>query len=112
MAKEEKKSIIEEALTDYVKIREAAEANAAKKLAEEFPEKFQSLLKEEVKNKKNSDKEPYKKVSGSKESSNLDEAEDNTKSTMKKTKEAKQVVNEERDKDFMGAVESDTPNLG
>ena len=43
MAKEEKKSIIEDALTDYREIQEAAEANAAKKLAGKFPNQFQKM---------------------------------------------------------------------
>ena len=112
MAKEEKKSIIEDALTDYKQIQEAAEASAAKKLAEQFPEKFQSFLNEEIKNNKtNSEKEPYKKVDDQ-ESKKLDESDStNKESVMKKPKETKQVVNEERDKDFMGDVEGNTPNI-
>ena len=46
--KDDKKSIIKEALTDYNEIMEAADANAKKKLADEFPEKFSNLLKEEI----------------------------------------------------------------
>jgi len=109
MAKEEKKSIIEDALTDYNQIQEAAEANAAKKLADKFPNHFRNLLKEEL--NKTSEKEPYKKVD-TKESTKLDESENaNKESVMKEQqKEAKKAVNEERDKDFMGDVESDTPN--
>jgi hypothetical protein len=114
MAKEEKKSIIENALADYKQIQEAAENNAAKKLAKEFPEKFNDLLKEEINNKNNnSEKEPYKKVEN-KESNNLDESEDkNTESKMKKEKkkETKKVTNEEREKSFMADVEKDTPNI-
>jgi len=115
MAKEEKKSIIENALADYKQIQEAAENNAAKKLAKEFPEKFNDLLKEEINNKNNnnSEKEPYKKVEN-KESNNLDESEDkNTESKMKKEKkkETKKVTNEEREKSFMADVEKDTPNM-
>ena len=117
--KEDKKSIIENALTDYNEIKEAAELTASKKLAEEFPEKFQNLLKEELNNNKNnSEKESYKKVDKVNESKNLDESEPNKESVMKKeVKETKKevkkkVVTEERDKDFMGAIEGDTPNLG
>jgi len=111
MAKEEKKSIIEDALTDYKLIQEAAEANAAKKLASKFPNQFQNLLKEEL-NKNTSGKEPYKKVEG-KESTKLDESEKSNKESVMKQqkKEAKKAVNEERDKDFMGDVEGDTPNI-
>jgi hypothetical protein len=112
MAKEEKKSIIEDALTDYKQIQEAAEANAAKKLADKFPNQFSNLLKEELNNNKDtSEKEPYKKVD-IKESKKLDESEKaNKESVMKEQKkEAKAAVNEERDKDFMGDIEKDTPN--
>lgn len=113
MAKEEKKSIIADALTDYKQIQEAAEINARKKLAESFPDKFQDLLKEELNNKSNSEKEPYKKVVNE-ESTVLDESEDKKNSTMKKSakEETKKVINEERDTDFTGDVETDTPNLG
>src|ERR1035437_6547084 len=72
--KDEKKSIVKEALTDYKDIMEAADANAKKKLADEFPEKFNKLLKEEIQNKNKSAKESYKK---------LDESENNNKSVMK-----------------------------
>ena len=123
MAKEDK-SILKDALTDYNEIKEAAEITASKKLADEFPEKFQNLLKEELKKNKskNSEKESYKKIDKVEESNILDESEENKKSVMKKEKETKKVVNEEvvaeeavneeRDKDFTGDVESDTPNLG
>src|ERR1035437_5419124 len=72
--KDEKKSIVKEALTDYKDIMEAADANAKKKLADEFPEKFNKLLKEELQNKNKSAKESYKK---------LDESENNNESVMK-----------------------------
>ena len=76
MAKEEKKSILEDALTDYKQIQEAAKASAAKKLADEFPDKFNDLLKEEIdKNNNKSEKEPYKKVNDE-ESNQLDESEE------------------------------------
>lgn len=129
----DKKSIIKEALTEYNEIREAADANAKKKLAEEFPEKFNNLLKEEL-NKNKTAKESYKKVDEAKESENQDENKLNEESVMKnQKKETKKVikeaeenqpfdnkapevgpdvVKEERDKDFMGDVESDTPNQG
>jgi hypothetical protein len=51
MKDDNKSSIIKEALTDYKTIVEAADANAKKKLAEEFPDKFQKLLKEELETK-------------------------------------------------------------
>ena len=129
----EKTSIIKEALTDYNEIREAADANAKKKLAEEFPEKFSNLLKEELQNKNKSKKESYKKLDESKESKELDESELNKESVMKnQTKETVKVVKEnagkdgvfnkkpkmpdmvkeEREKEFMADVENDTPNQG
>lgn len=101
----EKKSIIKDAITDYKQIQEAAEKVAKDKLSSEFPNEFKKLVKEELNNNNNekSAKESYKK---------LDESDDkNTKSTMKDKKETKKKVNEERNQDFMGDVESDTPNM-
>lgn len=114
--KEEKKSIIKDALIDYNTITEAAKINAAKILAEQFPEKFNSLLKEELNKNNTIKKESYKKIDNDK-SENLDESKtkkENIMSESKKeaTKNAKSKVNEERDKDFMGDVEGNTPNLG
>jgi hypothetical protein len=81
-------------LTDYNEIREAADANAKKKLAEEFPEKFNNLLKEELQNKNKSKKESYKKLDDEKESEK-DESELNKESVMKnQEKETKKVVKE------------------
>ena len=71
--KDEKKSIIKEALTDYQEIMEAADANAKKKLAEEFPDKFNNLLKEEINKNKKSVKESYKKLDDEEESGFFDE---------------------------------------
>ncbi len=83
----DKKSIIKEALTDYNAIRDAAEANAKKKLAEEYPEKFNNLIKEEI--NKNKAKESYKKVDDAEES---DKDKTNKESVMKKEeKETKKV---------------------
>jgi len=161
--KKENKSILKEALSEYNEIMEAADANAKKKLAEEFPEKFKDMLKEEINNnKKKSVKESYKKIDETNESKkevNLDDdTETKTESDMKEKKETNKVVNEEtkdvipkvkskgkpfdekakglekikeekekknlekdneiedenlteeRDKDFMGDLESDSPN--
>jgi len=128
----DKKSILKEALTDYNEIREAAEANAKKKLAEEFPDKYNNLLKEELQNKNKTKKESYKKLDEGKESEQSD-VELNKESVMKKeVKETAKVVKEtagkdgvftekpkmpdmvkeEREKDFMGDVEGQTPNQG
>jgi hypothetical protein len=94
MKDDKKSSIIKEALTDYKEIMDAADANAKKKLAEEFPEKFQNLLKEELQNKNKSKKESYKKLDDTEES----EKDDNTfnkESVMKnQEKETKKVVKE------------------
>lgn len=131
--KDEKKSIIKEALTDYQEIMNAADANAKKKLADEFPQKFNNLLKEEINKNKKSAKESYKKLDDDDES-NKDETELNKESVMKKeVKETKKVVKEEagnggnnftvkptmpdmvkeeREKDFVGDVEGQTPNQG
>ncbi len=84
---------MKEALTDYNAIREAAEANAKKKLAEEFPEKFNKLIKEEL-NKNKSAKESYKKIDEGKESEK-DDTETNNDTVMKnQEKETKKVVKE------------------
>jgi hypothetical protein len=144
--KEERKSIIKEALIDMKDIQNAADANAKKRLAEDFPKEFGNILKEEL-NKNKSAKE-----------SNVDNAETKKESDMKNLKETPKVVketagsgkpfeekpkgvqkvaedvkitdtvgkgdpfdekakgakkiDEERDKDFMGDVESATPNQG
>lgn len=130
MKEDKKSSIIKEALIEFNEIQEAAVANAKKNLAETYPEKFNDLLKEEItKNKKT--KESYKKINETKESEQ-DDIEKNKESVMKnQTKETKkvvkegdenkpfeekpkgvEVVKEEREKDFMGDIENDTPNQG
>jgi hypothetical protein len=91
--KEEKKSIVKEALSDYKEIMDAADANAKKKLAEEFPEKFNNLLKEEL-NKNKSVKESKKKLDETQESEK-DSTELNKESVMKNQKqETVKVVKE------------------
>jgi len=131
MKEEKKTSVIKEALLEFNEIQEAAVANAKKNLAEKYPEQFNNLLKEELNKNKNA-KESYKKIDESKETEKLDEAKTNKESVMKKEKETKKVikegeenqpfdkkapevgpdvVKEEREKDFMGDVESDTPNI-
>jgi uncharacterized protein YciW len=87
------KSIIKEALVDYEIIQQAAEANAKKKLAEEFPKEFSNLLKEELNKNKKTAKESYKKLDESKESEKSDETGINKESDMKNQKEeTKKVV--------------------
>jgi len=132
MKEDKKSSVIKEALVEFKEIQEAAVANAKKNLAEKYPEQFNNLLKEEL-NKNKSAKESYKKLDENKEETEkLDEAKTNNESVMKKEKETKKVVKEsdenqpfdekapetgpdvvkeERDKDFMGDVEKDTPNV-
>lgn len=93
--KDEKKSIIKEALVDYETIQQAADANAKKRLADEFPEKFNNLLKEELNKNKKSVKESYKKLDTDEESEQSDETEDKKESVMKnQEKETKKVVKE------------------
>jgi len=130
MKEDNKSSIIKEALSDYNEIMEAADANAKKRLAEEFQEKFNNLLKEEIQNKNKSKKESDNKDK-IEESKKTDDIKSNKESDMKnQKKETKKVVKEgeesqpfeekpknvdvvkeEREKDFMPDVESDTPNM-
>jgi len=132
MKEDKKLSVIKEALIEFEEIQEAAVANAKINLAETYPEKFNNLLKEEL-NKNKKTNESYKKLDKNKESDLSDDAESNKESVMKnQTKETGKVVKEnagkdgvftekpktpdmvkeEREKDFMGDVESDTPNQG
>ena len=91
MSNDKKLSPIKEALTDYNEIKEAAEANAKKRLAEDFPENFNKLLKEEI--NKNKTKESYKKIDNVKESIKLDENQIKNESDMKnQVKETVKVV--------------------
>lgn len=105
-----KKSILKEAVTEYNEILDAANANAKKKLAEEFPDKFKSILKEEL-NKNKSEKESYKKIDNKKES-NTDNSEENKESTMKKTvKEAGKAGNHEKKAPFEEKPKAKTANM-
>jgi len=131
MKEDKKSSVIKEALIEFTEIQEAAVANAKKNLAEKYPEQFNNLLKEEL-NKNKKTKESYKKIDESKESEK-DDVESNKESVMKNQKEETKkvikegdknqpfddkapevgpdVVKEEREKDFMPDIESDTPNM-
>jgi hypothetical protein len=133
MKDDKKSSVIKEALIEFGEIQEAAVANAKKNLAETYPEKFNELLREEL-NKNKKTKESYKKIDENKETEKLEEVKTKKESVMKNQKEETKkvikegdknqpfdkkapengpdVVKEEREKDFMGDVESDTPNLG
>jgi len=91
-----KKSILKEALSDYNTIMEAAKAKAKNDLVNEFPEKFDNLLKEQLNNKKKAVKESYKKIDITDESNKLEESNTNSEPVMEKTKKetTKKVVNE------------------
>ncbi|MDA3780507.1 MAG: hypothetical protein PF487_09875 [Bacteroidales bacterium] len=134
MENDKKTSVIKEALVEFNEIQEAAIANAKKNLTEKYPEKFNDLLKEEL-NKNKKTKESYKKIDESKESEVKDNVKTNKEENVmkKQTNETKKVnkkgeaknqpfdkkapengpdvVKEEREKDFVGDVENDTPNL-
>ena len=93
MANDNNKSILKEALIDFETIQGAAEANAKKRLAEEFPKEFNNILKEELNKNKKTLKESYKKLDESKESEKSDDSEANKDSDMKNQKEeTKKVV--------------------
>lgn len=75
--KEEKKSkIITEAITDYQNIMESAQEVAKRKLAEEYSEKFNNLLNEEMFKNKNKAKESDS-IDGAQESDNSDDINNN-----------------------------------
>jgi hypothetical protein len=86
----EKKTLLQEAILEYDEIVKNAEAIALKKTAEEFPEKFNSLLKEEL-NKKNKKSEEIKDD----ENENTESLDDtNEKNNSKKMKNEKKKISE------------------
>jgi hypothetical protein len=87
----EKKSILKEALTDFNEIMEAANAKAKNDLANEFPEKFNNLLKEELDNNKKS-KMKYQKISSIEDNVKLTEI--NNEPTMAAKNVTTKKVNE------------------
>lgn len=88
--KDNKNSILQEALTDYNAIVDASTIIAKRKLAEEFPDKFNKLLKEEL-NKKA--KEPYKKIGDAEEESEESDITNTNEPDMKNpVKETVKVV--------------------
>lgn len=93
--KDNKSSVLKEAIAEFKEIKDAADRNAKAKLANEFPEKFDALLKEELKkNNKESDNK----------TDNINE------STMKKDdkvtkKETKKPLNEDLTNSPMSEVE-------
>lgn len=132
MKDDKNKSVLKEALLEYKEIQDAAVANAKNNLAESYPDKFNDLLKEELNKNKKTTKESYKKLDESKESEK-DDVDTNKESVMKdqsketeekvvnegdenqpfeeKPAAGKDVVKEEREKEFMGDVEKETPNV-
>jgi hypothetical protein len=124
MSNDNKTSIIKEALLEYSQIQEAAVANAKKNLADNYPDKFNELLKEEM----NKNKRSYKKIDEPKDndiSNNEPDMKNQNDVSKKVVKEnagkdgvftdkpkMPDMVKEEREKEFMGDVENDTPNQG
>lgn len=115
MENDNKPSIIKEALLEFSEIQKAAVANAKKTLAEQYPDKFNDLLKEEI----NKNKKSYKKIDENKESVMKDQKKEASKAVKGSvgkdgvyTEKPKMpdMVKEEREKDFMGDIENDTPN--
>jgi hypothetical protein len=84
----EKKSIIKEAVIDFNEIMDAATNKAKTKLAEEFPDKFNNLIKEELKNKKTIN-DNYKKITTTEEPNKIVEI-----NTINMEKNTKKSVNE------------------
>ena len=107
--KNEKKSILKEALTDFNEIMEAADANAKKKLAEEFPEKFKNILKEEL-HKNKSAKESYKKIDKEEESV-VDDTEEKNESVMKKEVKETATVKHAKKAPFEEKPKAKTANM-
>jgi len=92
MKDDKKQSILKEALIDANEIKEAATVIAKNKLAKEFPDKLNELLKEELQNKNKTKKESYKKIDKEKESDKSDDnLKENEESVMEK-KETKKVA--------------------
>ena len=90
--KEEKKSkIITEAITDYQNIMESAQEVAKRKLAEEYSEKFNNLLNEEMFKNKNKAKESDS-IDGAQESDNSDDINNNNNSDMNNNVKKQETV--------------------
>ena len=91
MKGDKKQSIIKEAITDYNEIIEAADVNAKKKLAKEFPEKFNNLFKDELDDKTKNKKTSYKKINETKIKEN-DSVMKKEKKETKKIEESKKTL--------------------
>jgi hypothetical protein len=88
---EKNKSILKEALIEYQELKEAANAAAAKKLSEDFPDKFKEYLNEELNKNKHKESE---KTEEEKESKKLDET---VKEKNDKDMKSKNEVNEKNE---------------
>ena len=94
MKDDKNKSILKEAILNSKEIMNAADVNAKKKLAEEFPDKFNNLLKKELTNKKT---KGYNKVEETVETETTLENNINLKeneSVMKKNTKKTEKINE------------------
>src|ERR1035437_10237282 len=128
--KDEKNSIVKEALADYKNIQQAADTNAKKRLADEFPKEFNNILNKELIMKNQSQtglnkglpftnkakvlsKDFAKKVN---EDETVDETVGDSQPFDKKSKvPAKDVtkdISEERETSYMADLETQTPNQG
>lgn len=95
--KNEKKSLINEAIVDYQEILNAATENAKNKIANEFPDKFNKLVNEEVKRGKKTAKDSYVDNTETEEEdveSNNNKEEDTVMKDQNKKETAKAVVKE------------------
>jgi len=98
----DKKSLLKEALIQYQEIKEAANTLAAKKLSDEFPEKFNKYLNEELNKKKDNESTNVDEIN--KESTELDESNkknedvemNDKKEVSKKTKKNEELNESEK----------------
>ena len=90
--KDEKKSkIITDAITDYQNIMESAQEVAKQKLAEEYSEKFNSILNEEIFKNKNKAKESDS-IDNAQESDDSDDTNNNNNSDMNNNVKKQETV--------------------
>src|ERR1035437_9154919 len=138
--KDEKNSIVKEALADYKNIQQAADTNAKKRLADEFPKEFNNILKEEL-NKNKPAKEsnvdnaginkelimknqsqtglnkglPFTnkaKVLSKDFAKKVNEDETVDKKSKVPAKDVTKDISEERETSYMADLETQTPNQG
>jgi hypothetical protein len=116
----ENKKLLKDALIEYNQLKEASDARAKSRLAEEYPARISELIKEEFKKNKKSTKESDKdNVDKNKESEESDDKKNKdsvmkTKETEKKVKgkdiPAKDVIKEEFDQ-TEGSASADNISL-